>query len=507
MNDSIFFQCQVLDNNDPMMLGRVRAKLLIDNYEDIVRSITDPPWNPEKDPWTVRDPFVFIPLLPYFVYQVPKVDELIQIIYVNKDFKYLNQYYVQSNFSTPTTIPFEYYQGGNKFTGTGGQISNPKPLKNQDGTYPDAATYKGVFPEPGDNGILGRGSSDLIVKENDVLLRSGKYKGTLEPNTDPEANNQRGFLQISKFASTKNNLKPKKILEIRDEVVLVNYLIEWVITNPENTQEKFSGTVYLYQLKQDLSTNSNNVSVDSVIPENLKNLTASESFSLLSKVETIAFINNFISTCNTSNVTKSGKQLFSQNNNKFPIFYRPNNYTYSLMQSNGLTGSQSGIVQKNISEIFNGIRLNSSTPNKGYGLIYAQDKIGKPVTTKLNTVIQQKYINNESTYAALGGDKLFFLSHLSAIPGKGKINLDNTLYGIPQDTFADQIIPKTSSMVRGEELMELINLIVRFLITHTHAYPGLPPVPVTQDGSDTATILTELQNAVNKILNENLRLN
>jgi hypothetical protein len=50
-------------------------------------------------------------------------------------------------------------------------------------------------------------------------------------------------------------------------------------------------------------------------------------------------------------------------------------------------------------------------------------------------------------------------------------------------------------------------MIVRFLVTHTHAYPGLPPVTVTQDGSSVDKILAELQNAVNKILNGNIRLN
>jgi hypothetical protein len=50
-------------------------------------------------------------------------------------------------------------------------------------------------------------------------------------------------------------------------------------------------------------------------------------------------------------------------------------------------------------------------------------------------------------------------------------------------------------------------MIVRFLVTHTHAYPGLPPVPITQDGSSTDKILTELNNAVIKILNNNIRLN
>ena len=81
MDDStIFFQVQVISNQDPMMLGRIRAKLLVDNYADIVKSITDPPWNEEKDVWTTRDPFVFSPLMPYFMYQVPKKDEMAQVI-------------------------------------------------------------------------------------------------------------------------------------------------------------------------------------------------------------------------------------------------------------------------------------------------------------------------------------------------------------------------------------------------------------------------------------------
>ena len=90
----ILFPGYVYDNQDPMMLGRIRAKLLIDNYDDIVRAINDPPWNEEKDIWTSRDPLVFNPLLPYFIYSTPKVDELIQVIYMNKDFKYQNQYYL-----------------------------------------------------------------------------------------------------------------------------------------------------------------------------------------------------------------------------------------------------------------------------------------------------------------------------------------------------------------------------------------------------------------------------
>ena len=136
-----------------------------------------------------------------------------------------------------------------------------------------------------------------------------------------------------------------------------------------------------------------------------------------------------------------------------------------------------------------------------------QDKVGVPTNLKSTTVPQSKSFADPTTYGALASDYLYLLSHNSSIPGKGKINFDNTLYGINLDQFVDEIFPKTSSLVRGEELLELLNLIVRFLITHTHAYPGLPPVPVTQDGSSSSKILTELNNAVNKILNSNIRLN
>ena len=509
-NNSIFFQCKVLNTEDPMMLGRIRGVRLIDNYDDILKSISDPPWNEEKDIWTSRDPFVFNALLPYFVYSVPKVDELVQIIYVNKDFQYQNQYYVQNTFSTPTATFKEFYFGGNKFTGTGMQIKNPKPLKNQDGTLTDQSVHKGVFPQPGDNALLGRGSADVIVKQDEVLIRAGKFKGEqLQPNIIPVANQQRGFLQLSKFQSTLQNLEPKTYFELQEDVLLTKYLIEWTLVNPENAHDKFTGAVYLYQLKPDVTINSKNITVDSEISENLKKLVATESFTMLSKTQTIEFINNFINTCNQSNVTKSGVKLFTDNNdsNKFPIFYRPNTIMYSkLSPSTPLGSTATPIEVSNISDIYKGVKLNPSLKG-GYGLIYTKGKVGNPRTPVKKVVKQQKYINQESSYGALGSDVLFLVSHNSQIPGKGKINFDDTLYGITPEKFANEFLPKTSSMVRGEELLELINLIVKFLITHTHAYPGLPPIPVTQDGTNAQTILVELNNAVNKILSKNIRLN
>lgn len=510
-NNTIFFQCKVLSTEDPLMLGRIRGVRLIDNYDDIIKSITDPPWNEEKDIWTSRDPFIFNPLLPYFVYATPKKNEMVQVIYLNKDFLYQNQYYVQNTFSSPTATYQEFYFGGNKFTGTGMQIKNPKPLKNQDGTFTDQEIHKGVFPQPGDNALLGRGSADLIVKQDEVLLRAGKFKEELlQPNQPPVANQNRSFVQLTKFPSNLRQVDVKTIFQTTEVYVSIKYLIEWVITNPENTKDMFSGSVYLYQLKPDLSTSSLNVTVNSIIDEKLKTLVVSESFINLSLTNTIKFINDFLNQCNSQYDTNSGKKIFSQTNEgeRFPIFYRPNTLMYnkiSPMTSSGSSADPNEI--KNLQLIYNGVKLQPALQG-GYGLIYAKNKVGQiPGQIKKRVFPTWKYSSNATSFGAIGSDKVFLLSHNSSIPGKGKINFDNTLYGISLEKFVEEIEPKTSSSVRGEELLELINLIVRFLITHTHAYPGLPPVPVTQDGTTTDQILEEIQNAVNKILNSDIRLN
>jgi hypothetical protein len=171
------------------------------------------------------------------------------------------------------------------------------------------------------------------------------------------------------------------------------------------------------------------------------------------------------------------------------------------------TSTESTSAFRNVTDIYNQVKLLPALKQGGYGLIYAQGKVGTPISFKSTNVPQSSYLSDPTTYGALGSDYLFLLSHNSKIPGKGVINFDDTLYGISLDQFVDEILPKTSSLVRGEELLELINLIVRFLLTHTHAYPGLAPVQVTQDGSNVQDILTELQNAATKILNNNIRLN
>jgi len=236
--------------------------------------------------------------------------------------------------------------------------------------------------------------------------------------------------------------------------------------------------------------------------EGLKVIVAQQSFSNLSGTqEVINFINAFIQTCNSKNKLTTGVQIFGPLEQRFPIYFRPAPFFYTQM-SNGNSRAKS-----TLSTVYQKIKLNQNNKVGGYGLIYEQSKVGIPI--KLVKNIVQGFTTNSvpSTYAAMGGNKIYLLSQNSQIPGKKKINFDNSLYGIDETKFVTEVEPNTSSLVRGEELLEYLNQIVRFLVSHTHPYPGDPPCVVTEDGATVDAILTANNEAPSKVLNQNIRLN
>ena len=81
--------------------------------------------------------------------------------------------------------------------------------------------------------------------------------------------------------------------------------------------------------------------------------------------------------------------------------------------------------------------------------------------TGLSSCTQEK-INN--SVGLVGANQLYLLSHQTEIEGKQKIHLEGTVYGVDYNTVVENLEPSTSPMVRGDELMDLLQLIVNFLI-------------------------------------------
>ena len=514
------WSARVSDNNDPLMLNRIRVYYDTVNNQTILDGIPNTYNNKStktddgKDlkpefKWTKIDPFCFLPQLPLFINLTPKINESVNLIYPNSDYKYAEQYYTLGTFSSPLTSFKENYKAQRLFA-TKSNIVDAKLLKNPTNNEYYKPKTKGVFPEPDDVALMGRGTCDIIIKDKDVLLRAGK--STTTPNSSNKQidyKETRAFTQLSDFSQRINDLGTKESNKLQQDVAFVKNLIEWNILNPENNSAPngnwedniFSVTISLYRLPEKREYTTKELQAGTPISQSDKSLVTYVTLNSQKGSDVVNLINKFIKQCNDGQLNIPGYPIVNVNN-QFPLVFRaaPQIYKY-------LTITDGSVIQhKNISGINS--KINFKTIKNGFGLIFFKDKTGPQVTVKKVKQQEYSYDNKSTTYNVSGGDKLLLLSHESKIPSKGKVILDGTtMRGISQDYFVKNVLPNTDPMVRGDELIKFMNLVIKFLVSHVHPFPLLPPVPTATDGTESTVILEQLQNASETILNQNIRIN
>ena len=524
--NQIIFPGRVVSNEDPYVLGRVRAFPY--TSQDIVAMAEGRGLKiqgddiPENEKWRDNDPFVFIPLLPFFVYQIPQVDEYVHLMYYDKSYakQSKNQFYIQGPFSEPMSTGNEYFRTSESILAQGQRYQMGLQLKNFDGTYRTPSKNEGLYPNVTDVSLLGRGSSDLILKrdnlqgEDTALLRAGK-SNNIQPHTEPVINNNRAFLQLSNFQQSTVLSQPTKLTKEVTSVLLIKQVVEWNISNPENILNNFTGDITLYNVTQTANNpvNTNTISLDMDLSTQTS-VVYKQYFCGKSKTDVINQINNFIQGLNNGTITgvnggcgnSEGSQDFTTSS-QFPFYYRPSKNTYKMMTQ--LSGITDVIARKNILDIYVKINLQNANPTTGYGLVWSKDLMGIQKDTVEETITPTNIIPNQPiSYAALGSQKVYLLSQDSVIPTRGvKINFENSIYGIQQTKFTEEIDSKTDAMVRGDQLLSLLNLIVKYMVSHVHAYHGMSPIPVTEDGTSVSEILQKMLDAPNTVLNQNIRIN
>jgi hypothetical protein len=120
-----------------MNLGRIRVEPVSWQNEDQY-SAFKPPFSARLDVnnfWKTEDPFVFMPLLPLFIYQVPKVGEYVHVIYYNTELQDRNKFYIQGTFSSPNNTKFEPYDSSLAFTAKGERNTLPNDIRTNNGEY------------------------------------------------------------------------------------------------------------------------------------------------------------------------------------------------------------------------------------------------------------------------------------------------------------------------------------------------------------------------------------
>ena len=145
-------------------------------------------------------------------------------------------------------------------------------------------------------------------------------------------------------------------------------------------------------------------------------------------------------------------------------------------------------------------------------MVRGKNKFGPGYKKVKQVAPASKFSSNPSSSTIVGSNTIYLLSYDSQIPSNvERINLlKKDYYGISADRVSDEILPKTEPMVRGESLKELLELIVSFLVNHSHPYSQLPPYE--QAKSEDATIsksdiTAEFAQYSSKVLNTNIRIN
>jgi hypothetical protein len=533
---------RVLDNDDPLMLGRIRVHPDIENLpalESAVEGFDKNSQNPDNGKWSIKDPLIFLPLLPYFVNQVPKIGERVLILYFNNSKQNLrDRFYLIGPYSSPTKIQNEDYSSSRTHLSSGTQNDRRKypNIKNLDGTYADV-TNQGVFAEPDDVALKGRGTSDLIIKENDVLLRAGKHR---LPNNEniPIIDETRAFLQLSKFNTKTIIGEEETIFRLQRNDKQIKYLLEYDIYNPESQPQVFTGNITIYQLPTEQTlTKTSNFNYDT----DLSGFTASkirifnidsalnlEEFTKFISDQVVTLVNNpTLLLSNLPNGTTTANTNDSTGGIQFPFYYRPSKRIRNLLKGSPSQSSIDLTSYSNMQQFVSKIQVSTTDLSPGYGLVL-DAKFSPEIPFEPKT---EKYRNNtvevqDNSVAILGANSLFLLSNEETIPGKSKVefktNTDKTgnnseqnakysppnpAYKFESQNLSSNVIPNTSSMVRGEELLELLELIVGFLVSHVHPYPLLPPSSVAYDGTSTDDLLKKMLEAYNKVLNKNIRIN
>ncbi len=512
---NVIFQGFVINNQDPLLLGRIRA-VPINQTES---ALLPEDWDPEKDIWTSKDPLIYIPLLPYYVSQVPQVDEYIHIFYYNTSQVVDNtKFYIQGPITRPQNNSFENWHNSESMLASGTFLKQANNIKDPI-SFEIKGQAKGIYPEPGDNALLGRGTSDVIVKDQEVLIRAGKNVVSQTAGFNlPTPRQNRSFLQLSSFSTEKKNLDPKKETIFSKKSQLVKKLIEWEITDEIQIQGPtpgggitgatfYNGNVKLYSLLPKDQTKSSNINMNTPLDTFKSGPEYTLEFTAKTKDEGVKLINQFISGVNNGKILIDGYPQFPLNSttrldNQFPFYFRPTKNNINKLSSSASTEFNM------INDFFKKIKLLPSDSQSGSVLVWSQNVIGEQLTRENVTLQQVIYNQNPVSYGTVAADFVYFLSHKTDIPSKSKINLlpKETLYGINQEYFTQNILPNTDPMVRGNELMKLLTLIVNFLGSHVHNI-NEAPIPIGVDGTQINDIRKILQDADNSILNQNIRIN
>jgi hypothetical protein len=148
---------QVVTNNDTQNLGRIK-----------VRIKGSPTAGGDDGILDIDLPYAF-PMIPKHFASVPKIGEAVWIFVFDKNSQHADRIYIGPIISQPDKLSFD----DAKFTALRGFSFGATTPNVNVNTIPQ---LRGIFPDLEDISVQGRYNTDITQKNNEIVLRAGKFE-------------------------------------------------------------------------------------------------------------------------------------------------------------------------------------------------------------------------------------------------------------------------------------------------------------------------------------------
>ena len=528
----LFNYIKCIDNSDPLRIGRIRA--LDVDLKEVDKAVKDP----KLVPWSVDDPHLYKSFLPYHINIIPRVDEMVFYFKQDSSRNNMDKIYCGPVLSHPSYAKGEKYESAQVQTTKGKKGNQGEPYLlgdvNSDVPLSPNIDKKGVFPHPDDIAIIGRDNTEIILgsreyaipSENSplegwypqILIRSGKFKKVSDSQI-PDRYDRPSFIQLNTFDKTYRNID-RPITKVDSTDTYLKHIIVYDIDYVTLSTDSMSGHVSLYKANSGGNTESGQILASDMNSEKfIEGVTfipngdylIKSNFSGLNKSQVARHIEKFINAIDDNDRPKT-ESLMSHPDSvtDWPTTIHPLYFVPTISLTNASKDFTFNPIindaNENANHVMRNIRL-KGVSSRGFGLAMTNNSGERDIVVESKVVMTPvgEVFEGKQGIVSIGTDKIFLFSH--NITELGKIDLSDSPYGISQEKFISDIELKTNSLVRGEELMKLLKVIVNFIASHTHAYHGLAPVKQSWDGTRVEDLYRLLNNADKKILNQNIRIN
>jgi len=499
MSNSIIDLAIVDDNVDPKGIGRIRVKLTGDPTGPIEKAA-------DYEPWGVNDPFIANPFLPTNINFIPQKGQTVKIITYDPENKLINREYIAGPFTTVHDFQSQVNARQVENTTYGTSVKQMNNVFSTNGDYIEKKSV-GTLSTLNDYAIYGPYGSDVILTENGVTLRGGKLlskqsasdKDRTKLLNYPILADKKSILSLKKFGTK------QEFVEIETEIIKLpnkklsyvveydisstarsnNYTISWYIYEVKDVYgDTFNTRVFSSSTAQDLSSYADKIKLI-----NLDGSITTPTFTQTTSTyeESSATIRNTICELHSDGLRKFDRRLPKVT--LHPFFYRP---VRNLTDVEFLKTITPGCL---------------NTPTYGSGLVFSiTEPTPKPKTEKKKEkVLKTISTTLEQSFGTLSSDKIYLISSDTNTKGSKKVPFDKLdKYEYTQEDLLTRIEPNTYATVRGETLIEYLDILTRVIAGHAHQ----PTKPMVKVGYPDWDRLLELRKTLeNDLLNKSIRIN